>query len=107
MAASFRHSGKLGDIVYSLATAKASGGGQFFIYAENGHASTNNAMALLPLLRLQPYISCADIWSDQEFDCDLDAFRSFDVMRSKWEPQFFAGISKSSWEPSSAGSVVR
>ena len=84
----FRHSGNLGDIIYSLPTIIAFGGGELLIDAKvqpnELHADaipptamTNRSVEeLLELLRLQPYISRADIYRGETVDVNLNLFRN-------------------------------
>ena len=79
----FRHSGKLGDVVYSLPAIRALGGGRLFLNADGRYGMGSAAAeALLPLLREQPYLTAADIWRGEPVDVDLDAFRGQDPGRN-------------------------
>lgn len=72
----FRHSGKLGDVVYSLPAIKAMGGGRLLLSVTAGSDfGPSQGEALRPLLELQPYIESVSF--DQGGSCDhnLDAFR--------------------------------
>lgn len=64
---SFYHSGDFGDVIYSLPTVKALGGGAFYLGADNRSGmrtreqmSQERASVILPLLRAQPYITKAE-----------------------------------------------
>lgn len=72
---SFRHSGKLGDIIYSLPTVRVLGGGAFYVRATGYELNASTAASILPLLRGQSYIASAELWDAQSFDVDLDVFR--------------------------------
>lgn len=84
----FRHSGNSGDVVWALPTVKAMGGGEIYLELNKparyawphplGNVQLNQQMAecLLPLLRAQPYITKAEILTDQQCDVNLDDFRS-------------------------------
>jgi hypothetical protein len=89
----FKHSGHSGDIIYSLPAIKAlSRGRPATLYLQPGQPAyfpsemrphpvgdvklnAYMANALLPLLRIQPYLSAVEIYSGQSIDYDLDAFR--------------------------------
>jgi hypothetical protein len=71
----FRHSGKLGDIVYSLPGVKAHSPALLYINADGAHTSPPAAQSMLPLLRAQPYIEYAGIYAGEPFDHDFDVFR--------------------------------
>lgn len=70
----FTHSGATGDIIFSLPTIKAMGGGKLII--TNFHKQRYNAVK--PLLEAQEYISSVQ-WSDNKIQnaIDLDKFRQY------------------------------
>lgn len=70
-----RHSGKLGDIVYSLPAVRALGKSRYFIRLGDPLTEVE-AQQVLPLLTAQPYIESAAIWTDELIDYDLDRFRT-------------------------------
>lgn len=76
----FFHSGDLGDVIYSLPTVRAMGGGRLFLRDEPGiqtmHGMTQARFdAISPLLHAQPYITDA-IFGFPSGDCvNLNAFR--------------------------------
>jgi len=79
---SFRHSGLLGDIIYSLPAVRTVGGGEYFIdhLKENlpgKHAplGEEKARLLLPLLESQPYIWKASLYNGERIGYDFDNFR--------------------------------
>src|SRR5690348_9880806 len=92
-ALTFCHSGNLGDLIWHLPAmidlAQRRGHRQFKLYLKvNVPARYNEAHpcgsvlmtpefaeSALPLLRLQPYIADADIWSGQPVDVEMDLFR--------------------------------
>lgn len=75
----FRHSGDMGDIIYSLPTVRALGGGD--LYLSIGASYTNFRLEqfnfLYPLLMHQPYIHEVFIWYGEPINYDLDAFRFY------------------------------
>lgn len=100
---SFKHSGHLGDIVYSLPVIKElSKTHTCNLYiAENkpvknyyrhpaGNVMLNSKLTtkLLPLLQKQDYIAKVSVWHDEEIDIDLDLFRelpiNFSFLSHRW-----------------------
>ena len=85
----FKHSGDLGDIIFSLPTIRALGGGVLYLDPEAGLSSplvkwadrkktklTAGAIqSLIPVLEQQEYIKGVELWKDQKVDYDLDLFR--------------------------------
>lgn len=76
----FRHSGKLGDIIYSLPAVRALGGGHYFVDYQTEHFNKpplgkETALQMLQLLRTQEYIKAADLYEGGNIHCDLDRFR--------------------------------
>jgi hypothetical protein len=65
---SYKHSGKFGDIIFSLAFVKATGGGCF--YTNYGYKS------IKPLLKSQKYIIEVQPWKGQKVNYNLDKFRT-------------------------------
>lgn len=94
----FKHSGTLGDLIYSLYLVKKLGGGEFQIAQENiencvakygyrpedvdvqhkGRFTEQDIAWLRPLLERQEYIQKVSVWKqgDAEPDVDLDHYRS-------------------------------
>jgi hypothetical protein len=94
----FKHSGTLGDLIYSLYLVKKMGGGHYRVAIENiencvakygyrpedvdpqhkGRFTTQDFSWLTPLLERQPYINKLSTWylGDAEPDFDLDHYRS-------------------------------
>lgn len=69
----FKHSGATGDIVFSLPTIRAMGGGT--LYITNFHKQ--RAESIAKLLKIQPYIQDVII-TDEEVDAvNLDLFRNY------------------------------
>ncbi|MDV6168069.1 hypothetical protein R1T16_06505 [Flavobacterium sp. DG1-102-2] len=92
----FKHSGHLGDIVYSFPVIKELAkthacnlyiASDIPIHVKNyykhpaGKVMLNSKLIskLLPLLKKQEYLSTAAVWGGQEIDIDLDLFRDLPV----------------------------
>jgi len=78
MSKSFKHSGDLGDIIYSLPVIKALGGG--IIYLNPNNKFTNFTMNgyefIKPLLLSQDYVKGVGLYTPNLLiDYDLDSFR--------------------------------
>mgnify|MGYP006266564067 CR=1 FL=1 len=93
----YRHSGTLGDLIYSLSVVRKMEPGEFKVALHNiencvsqygyrpdevdpahkGRFTEQDFKLLRPLLERQPYISAVSTWSqgDPEPDVDLDRFR--------------------------------
>ena len=87
----FKHSGDLGDIVFSLPTMKALGGGILYLDPKGGEeeplVSWANGLfnktkltekgieSIRPLLEQQEYITEIRLWKGEEVDFNLDMFR--------------------------------
>jgi hypothetical protein len=73
----FKHSGDIGDIIYSLPTIKGLGGGTLYLNPKGYTKFTKESLDLLkPLLESQEYIDKVKTWSsDDEVVYDLDEFR--------------------------------
>jgi hypothetical protein len=75
----FGHSGDLGDIIYSLPTIRAVGGGTLYLYHTPGKTShgmtVEKAESLRSLLMLQPYIKDVVWCPDGHEDHNLNGFR--------------------------------
>lgn len=74
----FKHSGDLGDIIYSMPTIRALGGGTVYLNPTHGKVTKMTlvgAMALAPLLEHQDYIDKVKIWNNENVDYDIDSFR--------------------------------
>jgi hypothetical protein len=72
----FKHSGKLGDIIYSLPAVRALGGGTMLLNPNRlVDLSIDAANSLLPLLASQDYIEDARLWRGEGISVDLDGFR--------------------------------
>lgn len=86
----FKHSGDLGDIIYSLPTVKTLGGGVLYLDPEGGRSDpsvqkqsiekktklTKTSIDFIaPLLKQQSYIKDVFIWKGEKVDYNLDLFR--------------------------------
>jgi GT2 family glycosyltransferase len=75
---SFSHSGKAGDVIYSLPAVRALGGGALVLRPSGRIGfSEESARALETLLLTQPYVESLSVDSNAHADIDLDAFRAF------------------------------
>lgn len=75
MELTFKHKGKLGDILFSLCFIKNVGGGK--LYLEIGDFLDQTGYEFLrPLLISQPYITDVEIWRGEQVNYDLDIFRN-------------------------------
>src|SRR5580765_1733925 len=90
-AKTFKHSGDLGDIIFSLPTIRALGGGVLYLDPTGGeteprvkeplklrtHTKLTAAAidSLRPLLLLQEYIADVRFWGGEPVDHNLDEFR--------------------------------
>ncbi len=73
---SFKHSGKLGDIIYALPAMRALGGGILDLAPSDELGFPLSAIqVLVPLLRDQPYIRGIKIWSGKKPEFDFDTVR--------------------------------
>lgn len=77
----FAHAGDHGDIIYALPAIRAAGGGRLILFPRPPRQTRvvmtiAHADNILPLLRLQPYITSAG-FSDRPRSHVLDRFRSF------------------------------
>ena len=86
----FKHSGDLGDIIYSLPTIRALGGGILYLDPAGGESdpyiraqcvdgktrlNKQTIDFLSPLLKLQPYITDVRYWNGEKVTYNLDEFR--------------------------------
>lgn len=75
----FTHSGDMGDIIYSLPTIRAAGGGTLYLYNHPGRTShgmdADRAEKIAKLLRLQPYIDSVYYTDDVIPRSNLNGFR--------------------------------
>jgi hypothetical protein len=76
----FRHSGKLGDIIYSLPAVRALGGGVFYVDHITGYMAKpplgiETARMMVDLLETQKYIHRAALYRKESVTYDLDRFR--------------------------------
>jgi hypothetical protein len=85
----FRHSGDLGDIIFSLPAVRALGGGILYLDPEGGESSplvkywdktrtrlnAQTITSLKPLLLRQPYVKDVRFWAGEAVDYHLDEWR--------------------------------
>jgi hypothetical protein len=74
MELTFSHSGKLGDILFSLCFIKAMGGGKLYIHLGQ-YIGEEEYQFIEPLISAQPYITGVERWTNQHMDYNLDNFR--------------------------------
>lgn len=74
--ASYKHSGKLGDLIYALPAIRAAGGGSLYINVSGDSLGLVGFNAIRPLLESQTYISEVRIWEGEPVQSDLDMFRA-------------------------------
>jgi hypothetical protein len=74
VAVTFKHRGKLGDIVWSLNFIKAMGGGKLYLQLGE-YLDETGFQFIRSLLEWQPYIKEVVKWSGEPVDYDLDRFR--------------------------------
>ena len=70
----FKHRGKLGDIVWSLNFIRAMGGGKLYLQLGE-YLDETGFQFIRPLLEWQSYITEVVRWSGEPVDYDLDRFR--------------------------------
>ena len=87
----FLHSGNVGDVIYSLPTVRAFGGGNLYLRPNdpalytfphpwgNVKLTVQACEMLAPLLRVQPYLSDSQVFSGQTIDINLDLFRDAEI----------------------------
>lgn len=86
-------SGNCGDVIYSLPTFRALGGGLLYLNPTQGREvnfTLAHALALVPLLEQQEYIAGVRIWEGQPVDYDLDRFRLQPSLSEGHIPDYFA-----------------
>ena len=103
---SFLHSGRLGDLIYSLATIKElskSHKCRLYIQVEKpmlGHHDSSRKTfidkrcgdLILPLLRNQDFLETVNIYKDEKIDIDLDLFRDIPINHSFYSSRWFSHI---------------
>lgn len=80
----FKHSGARGDIIYSLPTVIAMGGGVLKINRNGNHyfslpVGDEEMSGILEFLRTQSYFQAVEEWDGNPCDCELDIFRLKDI----------------------------
>jgi hypothetical protein len=90
MGKTFKHSGDMGDIIFSLPVIRAMGGGILYLDPKGGFGSplvkivakdrtkldAKSIDMLAPILKQQPYIEDVRHWNGEPVDHDLDQFRN-------------------------------
>ncbi|MEY4573287.1 MAG: hypothetical protein RLZ10_2571 [Bacteroidota bacterium] len=86
----FKHSGDLGDIIYSLPTIRGLGGGILYLDPDGGEQDywvkrqclegktrlTKSTIEFVsPIIKAQPYIEDVRLWKHEKVDYNLDEFR--------------------------------
>lgn len=85
----FKHSGDLGDVIMSLPTVRALGGGILYLDPKGGEGNPlirsdpgnktklnkNSILSAKELLEKQDYIKEVKFWNNEKVDYDLDEFR--------------------------------
>jgi hypothetical protein len=93
---SFKHSGDLGDIIFSLPAIRALGGGVLFLDPEGGRGSPLMAgsaagrtklnregiQGISPVLLAQGYVKEVRLWAGEAVDYDLDRFREHEELKN-------------------------
>lgn len=77
---SFKSSGDLGDILFSLPAINALGGGSLFLSQSTSTRelmTPQRAKIIIPLLELQPCLKRVEMWRGQSVCYDLDYFREY------------------------------
>ena len=103
---SFLHSGRLGDLIYSLATIKELSKThkcRLYIQVEKPkigpHDSSRKTFIdkrcgdlILPLLRNQDFLETVNIYKDEKIDINLDLFRDIPINHSFYSSRWFSHI---------------
>ena len=103
---SFLHSGRLGDLIYSLATIKELSKNhkcRLYIQVEKPmlgpHDSARKTFInkrcgdlILPLLRNQDFLETVNIYKDEKIDINLDLFRDIPINHSFYSSRWFSHI---------------
>jgi hypothetical protein len=74
----FKHSGRMGDVIWSLPFVETMGGAETLYLVPDVHGinmTPTDIEFLRPLLESQPYILNVKIWNGEHVDFDLDNFR--------------------------------
>jgi len=99
---SFLHSGRIGDLIYSLATIKElskSHKCKLYVQIEKPDGSSRkffinkrNGEQLLPLLRNQDFLETVNFYKDEKIDINLNLFRDIPINHCFFEPRWFSHI---------------
>ena len=73
----FKHSGDLGDIIYSLYFVQSMGGGDMYLNTSGETKfSEKEFKSIKSFLESQSYITSVSLWKGEEVDFNLDLFRN-------------------------------
>ena len=103
---SFLHSGRLGDLIYSLATIKElskSHKCKLYVQIEKpilgSHDSSRKVFInkrcgdlILPLLRNQDFLDTVNIYKDEKIDINLNLFRDIPINLCFFQPRYYSHI---------------
>ena len=103
---SFLHSGRLGDLIYSLATIKELSKThkcRLYIHVEKPMLGPHDLSRktfinkrcgnlILPLLRNQNFLETVNIYKDEKIDIDLDLFRDIPINHCFYSSRWFSHI---------------
>ena len=103
---SFLHSGRIGDVIYSLPTIKElskSHKCKLYVQIEKPilgpYESSKKVFInkrcgdlILPLLRNQDFLDTVNIYKDEKIDINLNLFRDIPINRTFFEPRWFSHI---------------
>jgi hypothetical protein len=88
LTATYKHSGDIGDLIYSLPVIRETGGGILYLNLQNLGKKPDGTRSgfdenifnfIRPLLEFQVYIKKVEIWNGQTIDLDLDLFRKINL----------------------------
>lgn len=84
MELTFKHSGKMGDVIMSLPFIKNMGGAKTFYLSDQNSWGFSRGLHefMKPLLEVQDYIGEVQTWANQPINYDLDEFRT--IMNSSF-----------------------
>ena len=104
---SFLHSGRLGDLIYSLATIKELSKSHkcklyiqinkpmsldYNVSSRKFFISKRSGDLILPLLRSQDFLDTVDIYKDEKIDINLDLFRDIPINLNFYSTRWFSHL---------------